>query len=119
MPSIDRDIRIIRYISNYCVEVKTAHEDFETSKEKFMSSSTYRNAVTMPILQIGELVNHLSDGFMETHKQIPWSEMRGIRNLFAHQYHSVDFEIVWSTSLDDIAFLQSFCEQILCNTDKG
>ena len=34
-----------------------------------MSSSTYRNAVTMPILQIGELANHLSDEFKQTHRK--------------------------------------------------
>ena len=55
MPSIDRDRNVIRHMLKYCDEVETAHDDFSHSKEKFMNSSTYRNAVTMPILQIGEL----------------------------------------------------------------
>ena len=50
MPSIDRDRNIVRHILKYCDEVNTAHEDFDCSREKFMSSSTYRNAITMPIL---------------------------------------------------------------------
>lgn len=115
MPSIDRDRSIIRHIRDYCVEVETAHADFQHSKEKFMSSTTYRNAVTMPILQIGELTNHLSEDFKKAHRQIPWNEIRGIRNLFAHQYRSVDFDIVWSTSLEDVAFLKAFCEKLLAN----
>ena len=36
-----------------------------------MSSSTYRNVITMPILQIGELANHLSNEFKQTYRQIP------------------------------------------------
>ena len=110
MPSIDRDRNIISHMLKYCDEVETAHDDFSHSKEKFMNSSTYRNAVTMPILQIGELANHLSEEFKQQNKQIPWNEMRGIRNLMAHQYHSVDFEIIWDTSRIDIPALREFCK---------
>ena len=113
MPSIDRDRNIIRHMLKYCDEVETAHDDFSHSKEKFMNSSTYRNAVTMPILQIGELANHLSEEFKQQHKQIPWNEMRGIRNLMAHQYHSVDFEIIWDTSRADIPAFREFCRDYL------
>ena len=113
MPSIDRGRNIISHMLKYCDEVETAHDDFSHSKEKFMNSSTYRNAVTMPILQIGELANHLSEEFKQQHKQIPWNEMRGIRNLMAHQYHSVDFEIIWDTSRADIPALREFCKDYL------
>lgn len=112
-PSIDRDMNIIRHIRDYCTEVDVAHADFAHSKERFMVSSTYRNAVTMPILQIGELTNHLSDSFRADHPEIPWNAMRGIRNLFAHQYHAVDFDIVWTTSIEDIAYLKAFCDRLL------
>ena len=60
MPSIDRDRNIVRHILKYCDEVNTAHEDFDCSRKKFMSSSTYRNVITMPILQI-VAVQYLSD----------------------------------------------------------
>ena len=113
MPPIDRDLSILRHIRDYCDEVDTAHIDFNHDQHRFMVSSTYRNAVTMPILQIGELTNHLSDAFKSSHPEIPWHAMRGIRNLFAHQYHSVDFEIVWITSKEDIPRLKAFCDKLL------
>ncbi len=53
MPPIDRDRSIIRHMRDYCIEVETAHADFAHDKARFMTSSTYRNAVTMPILQSG------------------------------------------------------------------
>lgn len=113
MLSNNRDENIVRHILKYCDEVQTAHDDFSNSQEKFFTSSTYRNAVTMPILQIGELANHLSDAFKQQYKCIPWNEMRGIRNLMAHQYHSVDFDIIWETSHGDIAALRQFCADYL------
>ena len=62
---------------------------------------------------IYELANHLSDAFKQQYKCIPWNEMRGIRNLMAHQYHSVDFDIIWETSHGDIAALRQFCADYL------
>ena len=117
MPSNNRDVSIVRHVLIYCNEVSTAHDDFDHSREKFLISSTYRNAVTMPILQIGELANHLSDEFKQQYKQIPWNEMRGIRNLMAHQYHSVDFDIIWETSHGDISALKQFCENYLAQNN--
>ncbi len=43
--------------------------------------------------------------------------MRGIRNLMAHQYHSVDFEIIWDTSRGDISALKTFCENYLAQNN--
>lgn len=116
MPPMNRDENIIRHILQYCCEIKTAHEDFLYSKDKFMCSSTYRNAINMPILQIGELANHLSEAFKAQYTQISWNEMRGIRNLMAYQYHSVDYEIIWNTACQDIPELAAFCQEYLSNS---
>jgi len=118
MPKVERDMNIVLHIRKYCDEVETAHKDFSYSKVKFMCSSTYRNAVTMPILQIGELSNHISDDFKKSYPHIPWNEMRGLRNIMAHQYASVDFDIIWNTSTQDIPALKVFCDSVLKNYIK-
>ena len=94
-------------------EIEVAHSDFGTSRERFLNSSTYRNAVSMAILQIGELANHLSKEFREAHADIPWKQIIGTRNFYAHEYHAIDFDLVWTTSLEDIAALKAFCENLL------
>ena len=113
MPSSERDINLIRHILRYCTEIEVAHSDFGMSKERFLDSSTYRNAIAMPILQIGELANHLSSEFREEHAEISWKQIIGTRNFYAHAYHSVDLELVWETSLDDVKHLKSFCKEVL------
>ena len=60
MPTINRDRDIVRHILRYCEQVDTAHKDFGHSKERFEANTTYQNAVSMCILQIGELINRLS-----------------------------------------------------------
>ena len=56
MPAENRDRDIIEHILRYCEQIETAHNDFYHSRERFDNSTTYQNAISMCILQIGELV---------------------------------------------------------------
>lgn len=35
--------------------------------------------------------------FANTHPQIPWRNMRGMRNRIAHGYFDIDQDVVWDT----------------------
>ena len=113
MPTINRDRDIVRHILRYCEQVDTAHKDFGHSKERFEASTTYQNAISMCILQIGELIGRLSDDFKKTNMEIPWHKIRGMRNYVAHEYGSIDFEVIWYVSTNSIGELKSFCEKYL------
>ena len=113
MPATNRNRDIIEHILRYCNQIETAHDDFGKSKERFIESTTYQNAVSMCILQIGELVNRLSDDFTAEHSNIPWHKIRGMRNFVAHEYGSIDFDIVWYTATNSIVVLKIFCEGFL------
>lgn len=113
MPATNRNRDIIEHIFRYCNQIETAHDDFGKSKERFIESTTYQNAVSMCILQIGELVNRLSDDFKAEHSNIPWHKIRGMRNFVAHEYGSIDFDIVWYTATNSIVDLKVFCEDFL------
>ena len=113
MQGSERDRAIIEHILRYCREIEIAHEDFGHSRKRFDNSTTYQNAVCMCILQIGELVNHLSEDFRAVHDDIPWHKIRGMRNYVAHEYGSIDFDVVWFVSNDSIQTLKSFCEDYL------
>ncbi|MBR6219937.1 MAG: DUF86 domain-containing protein [Clostridia bacterium] len=113
MPAIDRDREIIRHILRYCDQVEAAHDDFGHDRERFDGSTTYQNAIAMCILQIGELVNHLSDGFKIDHDAIPWHRIRGMRNYVAHEYGAIDLDVVWYVADKSIPELKAYCEQYL------
>ena len=67
----------------------------------------------MCIIQIGELANRLSDEIKEANKDIPWRAIRGMGNLYAHDYENVDLEIVWNTLAEDIPALKETLEKLL------
>lgn len=51
--------------------------------------------------QIGELVNHLSSEYLnETQNEINWSDIRGMRNRFAHGYFEMDKKVIFNTALE-------------------
>lgn len=108
-----RDQEIIEKIIRYCNEIDEAHSAFHKSYDAFVSNSVYRNAVCLCLMQIGELANHLSDGFKETYREIPWRAIRGMRNVVAHEYGKIDTDTVWETAKDGVSELTHFCEQIL------
>jgi uncharacterized protein with HEPN domain len=63
----------------------------------------------MCIPSFGELVGHLTDTFKETNDKIPWHKIRGMRNYVAHEYGSIDLDIVWYAATNSINDLKSFC----------
>ena len=113
MPDNERDQLIIRRIRQYCVEIQETHAMFSHSRSAFAQSHVYRNVVSMGLMQIGELSGRLSDDFRNTHSDIPWKQIRGMRNLFAHQYLGLDEDMLWNTGLEDVRALQAFCDALL------
>ena len=109
----ESDIDILRHILKYIDEIDEAIKHFGKSYETFKKSSIFHNAVSMEIQQIGELSKNLSEEIKASHTNIPWSVIRGMRNLFAHNYHRMDLKQIWDTAVDDIPVLRKFCEDIV------
>lgn len=109
----DSDAQILQHIVNYCNQIKATIDLFGDDEKIFLQNFIYRNAVSMPVLQIGELVNHLSTDFTAEYNQIAWREIVGMRNHFAHGYQIMNFSEVWNTAINDVPMLNSFCKNIL------
>lgn len=96
----------------YCEQINEASSQFNSSKKHFEENSVYRNAVAMCVMQIGELVKHLSDEYKaHTAEEIPWHQIQGLRNVVAHEYGIIDIESLWETITDDIPQLYEFCSE--------
>ena len=105
-----RDADIIRHMARYCGEIDAALAAFGDSEDVFMKNPVFRNAVSMPVQQIGELAKHLSDGFIAAYPQMPWRQIKGMRDWFAHQYLDMDAAVIWAVAKEDLPPLRTFCE---------
>lgn len=70
------------------------------SKDDFLGDKRTQQAVIMSLIIIGETATKIMDGYIEfaqTHEQVPWRNMRGMRNRIAHGYFDVNLDMVWDT----------------------
>ena len=104
-----RDASILRHMLKYCREIDEALAYFGDDEALFMESAVFRNAVSMPSQQIGELAKHLSDAFIDAHPQMPWRQIKALRNIIVHNYGAVDAETAWEIIHEDIPALRDYC----------
>lgn len=109
----NEDIVIIKKIIKYCNDINTLMVRFNKDFELYKKDISFQYACNMCIIQIGELANRLSEEVKETHKDIPWRAIKGMRNLHAHDYENIDLEIVWNTLVEDIPALKEDIEKLL------
>ena len=109
MPTNGRDRSVLEHIISYCAEIEEAVQRFGDSYEAFREDSLYRHACAMCILQIGELTGHLSEDFRKSHREIPWTEIKAMRNVAAHAYGNISVKTTWMTIQKDIPALKRFC----------
>ena len=111
-----RDVTALKKISEY---VSVALKWMEgVSCEDFLSDDLLKSAVGMKAIIIGELVKNLSSDFRLQHKEIPWKDIAGFRDLAAHKYETLDMGDVYITVTCDFPELKSNIEKILCDNQK-
>lgn len=70
------------------------------TREDFERDLKTQKAVEMNLVVIGEaasrVLEHQAD-FAQRHPELPWREMRGMRNRMAHGYFEINLDVVWST----------------------
>ncbi len=110
------DLQRIEHIYDYCVAIEKTIMRYGNSFDIFCNDPDYQKSISFSILQIGELSSRLSMEFRQaTADRVQWGPMKGMRNLVAHNYGSMDMDIVWETATTDIPALKRFCEQQISN----
>lgn len=61
---------------------------------------------------IGEAAANVSKDCRNSHPEIPWSSIVGMRNRLIHAYFDIDLDRVWDTLTDDLPPLISMLEKI-------
>lgn len=72
------------------------------NKEAFLSDEKTQRAVSMTLINIGELVKTLSDEIKKENNHIPWKLISGLRDITAQKYQTLNMGDIWQTIKDDI-----------------
>ena len=68
-------------------------------RKSYQSDEMLRLAAEALLHKIGEAVGRLDrddSAFIAAHPEVNWRPMKGIRNLVAHDYGAVDYDIIWN-----------------------
>ena len=103
---------IVEKIIGYCDTIIELMEEFNNSYELYLKKPAFQLSGNMCIIQIGELIKHLTADFKNQHSEIEYRKIIAMRNLHTHDYENVDFEIMWETLTQDVPTLKKSLQEI-------
>lgn len=109
--SLDRIEEAIRLILVNTGSVHSA-DDFLMSQDGMFTLS----GVCMQLIFIGEnvkVIDSKSDNsYLKSYPNIPWTEIMGLRDIIAHEYHRIDAEEIYLVIKNDIPALLNVVQQM-------
>ena len=101
---------IVRKMTNYIDKVLSYSSGCDFAS--FSQNSLIVDACVFNLSQLGELTTKLDKEFVLKYPDIPWNEMRGLRNKIVHDYEGVNLKLVWEIVSDDLPELKKQLEKI-------
>ena len=88
----DKDIAAMRKMVEYAIEIQSYVNNMDYAQ--FLNDRKTVNACAFLIGQIGELVSTISAETQVECKDIPWRNIKGMRNKIIHDYEKVDYAVL-------------------------
>ena len=85
-------------------------------REDFLANDLLRQSVILNLLIIGEGAAQIlkaHEEFALKYPDVQWSAIRGLRNIIAHNYFSIEVDIIWNTAHDYVGRLQKQLQTML------
>lgn len=88
------------------------------TRDDFAANDIVQDSVIRQIEIMGEAARQVSEAFRGIHSEIPWHEIRGMRNRLIHDYKRIDLDEVWKTLRVDIPELIRLLEPLIPPEDS-
>jgi uncharacterized protein with HEPN domain len=97
--------------------LSAAHETQEIlgtlSLEEFKLDTKVMRAIERCIEIVGEAARRVSKETQQFYDEVPWSDIIGQRNVIAHKYGQIDYEVLYKTVTGDLPQLVGILERLL------
>lgn len=86
----------------------------DKTEDEFYADSMIRSAVERQLEVLGEALNRLRRSDSETGARVPdLDKIVGMRNILAHEYGEIDYEIVWRAATTGIPALIPVLDELV------
>ena len=107
---IDRVDRNVQRLLHMLKGIKRLNEMLDgVAREEFLDDLRLQDASAFDISTIGEAAANVTEEFKNAHPEIPWIQMRGLRNRLVHifDYEQIVYDIIWVVATEELPALES------------
>ena len=82
------------------------------SRADYDADDILRLGLTHLVQVIGKAARKVSDEFQQSHSEIPWRQIIGMRHRIVHDYMRVDEDVLWQVVNNDLPVLLPLLEKV-------
>jgi len=87
---------VLQYLDDIFEAISNIEDDTTgISFEEFVADRRRKDAVIRNFEVIGEAAKKLSPDFRNRYPAVAWKQIAGMRDVIAHRYFHVDYEVIW------------------------
>ena len=94
----------LKHILESIEEIEAAVTGYDL--DKFIANHIVRIAVVKWIEIIGEASVYITDEIKQGYSEIDWREIKGMRNIVAHEYFGVKYDLIWEVATEHLPELK-------------
>jgi uncharacterized protein with HEPN domain len=83
------------------------------TQEQLAGNPLVLHAIAWNLTILGEAARHVPDDITNSNPDIPWAQIRGMRNHIVHGYDRIDLEILWNVATAELPPLVPSLERIV------
>lgn len=85
--------------------------------EQFVKDSKTVFAVIRALEVIGEATKNIPQPVRDSHPELPWRDMAGMRDKLVHDYFGVNLVVIWKTVHEDLPNLEPGIRRLLAEAE--
>jgi len=83
------------------------------SRDDYDSDEDLRIVIAHLVQTIGEAAGRVSQPTRDSHPELPWKQITGIRHRIVHDYMGVDYDVLWEVARQDLPRLIGLLDKIM------
>lgn len=87
-------------------------------RQAFESDDLIQTYAVHHILILGEACRSVSAELKQSHPEVPWKKIVGMRHILVHHYFEIDTDVVWSVIEKELPTLKRDLAQILGELER-
>ena len=89
------------------------HYTASLSAGELQADREKQDAVVWNLTVIGEAARQIPETVAQRYPEVPWPQMRGIRNRIVHGYDQINFDIIWNVIRNELPPLVPALKRII------